>query len=166
MNQTTSKSLPQKSLPNNWPNPTKNDLEERPHREIVFGIEQTQLFNSNFIKTSKYEIWNFPGKFTFEEFNPNTKFANCYFLFIAALQCIPQISNTNGYPTVLVPLIIVVCVDAIFSILEDVRRHKADALANADKASRFNFNEGKFEDTTWADVQVGDYIQVNNRLKL
>lgn len=41
---------------------------------------------ANMIRTAKYEYYNFLPKFLWEEFNPATKIANVYFLFIAVLQ--------------------------------------------------------------------------------
>lgn len=53
-----------------------------------------------------------------EEFHPRRKMANVYFLVLAALQTIREISNTFGVPTILIPLSIVVLIDAVFAILE------------------------------------------------
>lgn len=53
-----------------------------------------------------------------EEFHPRRKMANAYFLVLASLQTIPQITNTFGVPTILLPLSVVVIADAIFAILE------------------------------------------------
>jgi len=64
--------------------------------------------------------------FLLEEFNPRVKIANCYFLIISGLQCIPAITNTGGYPTVLIPLSIVLLISGIFKAAEDFARHKAD----------------------------------------
>ena len=114
------------SNPKNFPNHSTEDLKERPCRIIGVGKPQSFYFCDNFVKTSKYEIWNFIPKFLFEEFNPKTKLANIYFLIISCLQCVRAISNTNGVPTTLIPLSIVVIVDAMFQILEDMSRHKAD----------------------------------------
>lgn len=72
------------------------------------------------------EIWNFLPMFLLEEFNPKVKIANCYFLIISGLQCIRVISNTGGYPTVLIPLSIVLLISGIFKAAEDIARHKAD----------------------------------------
>ena len=74
------------------------DLAERPQRIVKVGREQDFSFCDNFVKTSKYELWNFLPKFLMEEFNPKTKIANCYFLLISGLQCIGPISNTGGIP--------------------------------------------------------------------
>ena len=64
--------------------------------------------------------------FLLEEFNPKVKIANCYFLVISGLQCIRAISNTGGYPTVLIPLSVVLLISGIFKAAEDIARHKAD----------------------------------------
>lgn len=53
-----------------------------------------------------------------EEFHPRKKMANVYFLVLASLQTIQEISNTFGMPTILLPLSIVVLIDAVFAILE------------------------------------------------
>ena len=107
------------------------------------------LFKSNFVKTSKYEVYNFFPKFLLEEFNPRTKFANCYFLMISALQCVPAISNTSGYPTTLIPLLFVVIVDGLFQIFEDMSRHRADKEANSSSSFVFDFDSEKFEETKY-----------------
>lgn len=53
-----------------------------------------------------------------EEFNPRHKMANAYFLVLASLQTIPAITNTFGMPTILLPLSVVIIVDAFFAIIE------------------------------------------------
>ena len=99
----------------------------------------------------------------FQEFNPKTKVANCYFLLIAALQCFKPISNTNGYPTTLIPLLFVVTVDGIFQVLEDLSRHRADAEANASQATVYNRETKQFEPTQWLRLKVGDFVFIENR---
>lgn len=44
--------------------------------------------------------------------------ANVYFLVLASLQTVPEITNTFRVPTILLPLSLVVIVDAVFAILE------------------------------------------------
>jgi hypothetical protein len=96
------------ALPPHWPNSTAEELEAFGQRIVQVNSDQIYSFHSNFVKTSKYEVWNFLPKFLLEEFNPRNKTANVYFLLVSALQCVPQISNTNGLPTTLVPLAVVV----------------------------------------------------------
>lgn len=108
-------------------------------------------------------MYNFLSKFLLEEFNPYTKIANCYFLLIAALQCIPAITNTNGYPTTLLPLTLVVLIDAFFQIIEDMARHRSDREANAAPSFKFNKDSKKFEVVQRHELQVGDFVRVNSR---
>lgn len=159
------KKTPQKPspLPRNWPRPTAKDIEDCPQREIDIGApEQRYDFCSNFVKTSKYEVYNFLPKFLLEEFNPMTKIANCYFLMISMMQCIPEISNTAGYPTTLVPLTFVVVVDGIFQVLEDLSRHRADKEANSSIAHRYDRASNQFVDAECSELNVGDFVQVMN----
>jgi magnesium-transporting ATPase (P-type) len=156
------RSLPS-SLPKNWPHSTTHDVELKPKRLINIGTYQDYSFCNNSIKTSKYELWNFLGKFLLEEFNPKTKIANCYFLLIASMQCIPQISNTNGYPTTLIPLTVVLLVSGLFKIMEDVARHRADKKANSSKTEIYSYKEEDFQPILWSDVQVGDFIRIHSR---
>ena len=56
------------SLPKHWPKPTQDDLDERPRRIIKIGTPQDYSFKNNFVKTSKYELWDFLPKFLLEVF--------------------------------------------------------------------------------------------------
>jgi magnesium-transporting ATPase (P-type) len=154
------------SVPPNWPHPTAEDLKERPNRLINLGRAQDYLFPSNFVKTSKYEWFNFLPKFLLEEFNPKTKVANCYFLLIAILQCIPAISNTQGYPTVLIPLTFVVTVDGVFAAIEDISRHRADTEANSAYTKRYELHSQATEEIMWANINVGDFVKIHSREKI
>jgi magnesium-transporting ATPase (P-type) len=156
------RSLPS-SLPKNWPHSTSHDMDLKPNRLINIGTYQDYSFCNNSIKTSKYELWNFFAKFLLEEFNPKTKIANCYFLLIASMQCIPQISNTNGYPTTLIPLTVVLLVSGLFKIMEDVARHRADKKANSSKTEIYSYKNEDFQPILWSDVKVGDFIRIHSR---
>jgi phospholipid-transporting ATPase len=154
------------SLPNNWPKPTPEDIASKPNRIIILGDQQTYAFRNNFVKTSKYETWNFLPKFLMEEFNPRTKVANCYFLLVSILQTIPQISNTFGLPTTLIPLICVVVVDGVFALLEDIGRHRADTEANSSIGLVYSQEAGTFVEKKWADMAVGDFVKIRSREKI
>jgi phospholipid-transporting ATPase len=150
-------------LPRNWPKSTAKDIEDCPQREIEIGSEQRYHFASNFVKTSKYEPYNFLPKFLLEEFNPMTKIANCYFLAVSMMQCIPAISNTRGLPTTLVPLTFVVVVDGIFQVIEDLARHRADREANSSVTQRYDRQSNSFVDIAWSELHVGDFVKVRSR---
>jgi len=151
------------SLPKNWPRSTQADIDAKPQRFINIGTPQDYTFCDNSIRTSKYEWYTFPGKFLLEEFNPKQKIANCYFLTIAGMQCIVPISNTNGYPTVLIPLVVVLFVAGLFKILEDTARHKADKKANSSTTQVFDRQSQSFTTVLWSEVVVGDLVRVESR---
>jgi magnesium-transporting ATPase (P-type) len=151
------------ALPAHWPKSTPADLEQRPERIVNLGNAQDFSFCNNSIRTYKYEWYTFPGKFLLEEFNPRTKIANCYFLTIAGMQCIGPISNTNGYPTVLIPLTMVLTIAGVFKCIEDLARHKADKKANSSKTEIFDKASGSFKERLWSDIAVGDYVKIRSR---
>ena len=63
----------------------------------------------------------------FEQFQ---KSANVYFLIIAILQSVPQISVTGGIPNILLPLSFVLFVSATKDLFEDIKRSKSDKEEN------------------------------------
>ena len=154
-------------LPRNWPYSSEIDLADCPNRIVDVGKEQGRKFRNNSVKTSKYELYDFLPKFLLEEFNPKIKIANCYFLIICALQCIPEISNTAGIPTTLVPLTFIVIIDGLFCAMEDYVRHRADTVSNSSKTFKLipqtEEYEAHFKTVLWSDVMVGDILRVRNR---
>ncbi len=84
-NMNSTKSTLASPFPKNWPHSTEAELAELPSRTIKVGSPQVYNFCNNFVKTSKYEVYNFLPKFLLEEFNPRTKVANCYFLLISGI---------------------------------------------------------------------------------
>lgn len=137
--------------------------ETLPDRVVVVGEPQIAQYCDNKVKTSKYEWWNFLPKFLLEEFDPKTKFANCYFLVVCGLQVVPQITNTNQYPTTLIPLLGVLIVAGVLKALEDIERHKADKAANSSLTEILDRTSGEFVTRRWSEVQVGDYVRVKSR---
>lgn len=150
-------------LPAGWPNSSAEEFKAFPNRLINVGRFQDYQYKNNFVKTSKYTVGNFVPKFLLEEFNPWTKVANVYFLGISLLQTIGPISNTQGVPSTLMPLTVVVVIDAIFQIREDIGRHAADKVANGTLALRFEETTSKWVNTEWHLLQVGDFVKCHSR---
>ncbi|TYZ60450.1 hypothetical protein PybrP1_009401 [[Pythium] brassicae (nom. inval.)] len=117
----------------------------------------------NFIVTSKYTLVSFVPKFLFETFR---KLANLYFLAICTMQCVPAISNTNGQPSTLPPLAFIIFVDAVFAVLEDRKRHVADAVANSRPTLVLDASSKAFVIKRWADCTLGDMGAVENLLAM
>lgn len=116
-----------------------------------------QKFLHNRITTGKYQIYSFIFKFLFEQFS---KYANLFFLFTACIQQIPNVSPTNRFGTI-IPLSIVLIASAVKEIIEDMKRHKADAEVNARMVKVLDQN-GSFIEKKWRDVVVGDVVRLEN----
>jgi phospholipid-translocating P-type ATPase (flippase) len=119
-----------------------------------------RAFCSNTVTTSQYTPFDFLPKFLFFSF---LKLANAYFLMVSVMQMVPEISNTNGVPTTAPVLALILFVDAIFQVMEDLERHRADAEANNRKAYILNASTNSIEETRWLDVKVGDIIKIYNK---
>uniref|UniRef100_A0A3B0N4Z5 Phospholipid-transporting ATPase n=1 Tax=Theileria annulata TaxID=5874 RepID=A0A3B0N4Z5_THEAN len=95
-------------------------------RNIKLNIKQ--IFPcSNRVKTTKYTPYNFIFKNLYEQLCIPS---NLYFVFIAVLQSTPQVSSTQGYPIVLLPLIIVLLFSALKDGYEDYQRYLSDNQLN------------------------------------
>uniref|UniRef100_A0A8C2E312 Phospholipid-transporting ATPase n=1 Tax=Cyprinus carpio TaxID=7962 RepID=A0A8C2E312_CYPCA len=88
-------------------------------------------FPFRFSSTAKYGILTFLPRFLYEQIR---RAANAFFLFIALMQQIPDVSPTGRYTT-LVPLIFILTVAGIKEIIEDYKRHKADNTVNKKKTT-------------------------------
>jgi hypothetical protein len=60
-------------LPNNWPNPSEDDVSNMKNRTVRVGLDQMYSFKDNSVKTSKYNIWNFLPKFLVEPAKPSLR---------------------------------------------------------------------------------------------
>uniref|UniRef100_A0A8C9TER1 Phospholipid-transporting ATPase n=1 Tax=Scleropages formosus TaxID=113540 RepID=A0A8C9TER1_SCLFO len=76
------------------------------------------FFQTNAIKTSKYNLFTFLPLNLFEQFQ---RIANAYFLFLLILQVIPAISSLSWFTTV-VPLVLVLLVTAVKDASDDFVR--------------------------------------------
>ncbi|RHY97672.1 hypothetical protein DYB35_006256 [Aphanomyces astaci] len=117
-------------------------------------------FCDNVVVTSKYTAVTFVPKFLFETFR---KFANAYFLVVSMMQVIPSISNTNGLPSTAPTLLFIMVIDAIFAVLEDRKRHIADAVANSRVTRALAKEIEQFKAIEWKDLRVGDIVKLSNR---
>ncbi|XP_074026035.1 ATPase phospholipid transporting 8A1 isoform X3 [Leptinotarsa decemlineata] len=113
-------------------------------------------FVHNRISTAKYSIIRFIPLFLYEQFR---RWANVFFLMIAMLQQIPDVSPTGRYTT-LVPLVFILSVSAIKEIIEDIKRHRADDETNHRKIEVLRGNN--WITVRWMDVIVGDIVKVLN----
>ncbi|CAD8048326.1 unnamed protein product [Paramecium sonneborni] len=130
------------------------------NKERIFDIDVTgnaekELFPTNFIKTSKYNIVTFLPLSLLGQFR---RYANIYFLFIAIIQSFPIISPLNPISAI-APLVFVLGLSMIREAMEDISRHKSDNEVNAMECTKIVNN--KKVKTTWADVKVGDLLFIS-----
>ncbi|TKS72125.1 Phospholipid-transporting ATPase IA [Collichthys lucidus] len=95
-------------------------------RMIHLNQPQFTKFCSNRVSTAKYNVLTFLPRFLYSQFR---RAANAFFLFIALLQQIPDVSPTGRWTT-LVPLLFILVVAAVKEIIEDLKRHNADSVVN------------------------------------
>lgn len=100
-------------------------------RTVVLNRPQSTKFCDNHVSTTKYGVLTFLPRFLYEQIR---RAANAFFLFIALMQQIPDVSPTGRYTT-LVPLIFILTVAGIKEIIEDYKRHKADNTVNKKKTT-------------------------------
>ena len=80
---------------------------------------------------------------------------------ITVMQTIKVISISNGDATMLPPLVLVVFTSMCKDAYEDYVRHGEDALENDAICTRFNKKSKVFENIRWKEVEIGDYIKVD-----
>lgn len=134
----------------------EDDNNIKKQRSIEFNGQQSGKTCSNKISTSKYNAVTFLPKFLLEQFS---RYANVFFLLIALLQQIQNVSPTGRYTTA-VPLLFVLLCSAVKEIVEDWKRHKADDQTN-NRISKV-IRDGKLIEVRWTEVVVGDIVKVEN----
>ncbi|XP_078402975.1 phospholipid-transporting ATPase IA isoform X3 [Cetorhinus maximus] len=135
----------------------KTSLADQEDMRTIF-INRPQLikFCSNHVSTAKYNPLTFLPRFLYSQFR---RAANSFFLFIALLQQIPDVSPTGRYTT-LVPLLFILLVAAVKEIIEDIKRQKADSGVNKKKAQVLR--NRAWEIVHWEKVAVGEIVKVTN----
>ncbi|XP_056113290.1 probable phospholipid-transporting ATPase IA isoform X2 [Rhinichthys klamathensis goyatoka] len=136
----------------------KTSLADQEDSRLIF-LNQPQFtkFCNNRVSTAKYNVLTFLPRFLYSQFR---RAANSFFLFIALLQQIPDVSPTGRWTT-LVPLLFILVVAAVKEIIEDLKRHKADNVVN--KKETQVLRNGAWEIVHWEKVVVGDIVKVNGK---
>ncbi|XP_043112705.1 phospholipid-transporting ATPase IA isoform X5 [Puntigrus tetrazona] len=135
----------------------KTSLADQEDSRLIF-INQPQFtkFCSNRVSTAKYNVLTFLPRFLYSQFR---RAANSFFLFIALLQQIPDVSPTGRWTT-LVPLLFILVVAAVKEIIEDLKRHNADSVVN--KKETQVLRNGAWEIVHWEKVSVGEVVRAAN----
>ncbi|OWR45528.1 hypothetical protein KGM_215959 [Danaus plexippus plexippus] len=131
---------------------TDDATDDLQQRVIFVNHPQPQKFVNNRISTAKYRQLA-------EQNSMFRRYSNCFFLLIALLQQIPDVSPTGRWTT-LTPLILILSVSAIKEIVEDFKRHRADDETNRRMVEVLR--GGCWQSIRWERLQVGDICKVLN----
>ncbi|XP_078116347.1 phospholipid-transporting ATPase IA isoform X3 [Sander vitreus] len=125
-------------------------------RLIYLNQPQFTKFCNNRVSTAKYNVLTFLPRFLYSQFR---RAANAFFLFIALLQQIPDVSPTGRWTT-LVPLLFILMVAAVKEFIEDLKRHNADSVVNKKECQVLR--NGAWEIVHWEKVSVGEVVRAAN----
>lgn len=123
---------------------------------VAIGMKKRTLGN-NAIRTHKYTMITFAPLNLFEQL---TKPTNMYFLFIAMLECIPDVSTTMRRPMILITLTVFIVISAIKDLMEDLKRFKADRDENRRKTEVLF--KGKPKRVLWRNLHPGEIVILKN----
>ncbi|XP_026721716.1 phospholipid-transporting ATPase IC isoform X1 [Athene cunicularia] len=123
-------------------------------KRTVFLCFKKSKYAGNAIKTYKYNPITFLPLNLLEQFK---RAANFYFLVLLILQSIPQITTLSWYTT-LVPLLLVLGITAVKDLVDDIARHRMDNEVNNRTCEVIR--DGRFKNTKWKDIKVGDIIRL------
>ena len=124
------------------------------------SLTRAHLYGSNALRSTRYTLLTFLPVNLFEQLAPWIKPANFYFLCIAVLQAFPSISTTQGRPSILLPLLIVIIISAVKDALEDYGRWKGDWQKNNEQYK--TYHRGHFHLAHSKDLLVGDIIMIED----
>uniref|UniRef100_A0AAQ5ZL31 Phospholipid-transporting ATPase n=1 Tax=Amphiprion ocellaris TaxID=80972 RepID=A0AAQ5ZL31_AMPOC len=119
--------------------------------------ELLKLYKGNKIRTTKYSLLSFLPKNLFEQLH---RFANVYFIFLAALNFVPVVEAFQPEIS-LIPIILVLSVTAVKDIWEDYCRFKVDHLINRLLCHVYCSTQKTYVDKCWMDVRVGDFVRLS-----
>ena len=124
------------------------------------SLTRAHLYGTNALKSTRYTLLSFLPVNLFEQLAPWLKPANFYFLCIAVLQAFPSISTTQGRPSILLPLLIVIIISAVKDALEDYGRWRGDWQKNNERYK--TYHRGHFHLAHSKDLLVGDVIMIED----
>lgn len=115
---------------------------------------------SNSIRSSRYTLWNFLPRQLVAQFS---KTANFYFMIVAILQAIPNLSTTGNFTT-FIPLMIFVSISMAKEAFDDFRRYRLDREENNRQISIRRLDGPhtipSWQLARWDEIQVGDLIEL------
>lgn len=109
------------------------------HSDALFDNRSGGHYCSNFIRSSRYTVYDFVPKQLFFQFS---KLGNFYFLVMGILQTIPGLSTVGRWTTI-GPLLAFVAFSMAKEGLDDYRRYQLDKSENRSGAMVLSRNDGR-----------------------
>ncbi|EFO26770.1 hypothetical protein LOAG_01717 [Loa loa] len=129
-----------------------------PSSSITIG--QADWKTSNYVSTTKYNLFTFLPLFLFYQFKT---FGNWFFLLICIVQFFPSL-NPYGTNTTIIPLVVIILAAAAKEIFEDFGRLVADRRVNRQIVLICKQEEDaknwKWERIHWAQLKVGQVVKI------
>uniref|UniRef100_A0A8C0H3T9 Phospholipid-transporting ATPase n=1 Tax=Chelonoidis abingdonii TaxID=106734 RepID=A0A8C0H3T9_CHEAB len=122
----------------------------------------SRFYSENGIQTTKYTLLSFLPRNLFEQFHRYTlfhRFANLYFVAIAALNFVPVV-NAFQPAVSLIPICVIMAITAVKDAWEDFRRYQLDKEINNMVCLIYSRKESDYIEKCWKDVRVGDFVQL------
>ncbi|KAF5890867.1 putative phospholipid-transporting ATPase VD isoform X1, partial [Clarias magur] len=113
-------------------------------------------YQGNNIRTTKYTLLSFIPMNLFQQFH---RAANLYFLFLVLLNWVPVVEAFQKEIT-MIPLVVVLTVIAFKDAIEDYRRYCYDQKINNNLTHVYSGKQQSYVEKRWADVCVGDLVQL------
>uniref|UniRef100_A0A8C5CBN3 Phospholipid-transporting ATPase n=1 Tax=Gadus morhua TaxID=8049 RepID=A0A8C5CBN3_GADMO len=143
-------SLPAPATTHPSPTPTHTDFTNiHTNTHTAFGLLQI---------TAKYNLLTFLPRFLYSQFR---RAANSFFLFIALLQQIPDVSPTGRWTT-LVPLLFILVVAAVKEIIEDLVRPSRVGVGEVVRAANGDHLPADLVILSSSEPQGMCYIETSN----
>ncbi|TID18852.1 phospholipid-translocating P-type ATPase [Venturia nashicola] len=128
-------------------------------KEALRDERTGKAYVGNFIRSCRYNAWNFLPRQLFAQFS---KLANFYFLLVSILQMIPGLSTTGSFTTI-VPLIFFVSISMGKEGYDDFRRYKLDKEENNRETQVLRPNQSgplNWTISKWHKLRVGDIVKL------
>ncbi|KAI8906468.1 hypothetical protein EDD86DRAFT_240841, partial [Gorgonomyces haynaldii] len=136
-------------------------MDEQARYRLVYindPIKNSHLkYLHNGVTTAKYQFYSFLFLFLKEQFS---KYANVFFLFIAIIQNIGDLSPLSDPKAGIIPLALILVISGAKELLEDSKRHQQDKSTNNRDVNVLCGTT--FVTKRWKEVVVGDIIRVEN----
>ncbi|XP_070697783.1 phospholipid-transporting ATPase VD isoform X2 [Pempheris klunzingeri] len=116
-----------------------------------------KLYENNKIQTTKYSLLSFLPKNLFKQLH---RFANVYFIVLAALNFVPVVEAFQP-EIALAPILLVLSVTAVKDIWEDYRRFRSDRSINRLGCYVYSSKQETYIEQYWKDVRVGDFVRLS-----